>query len=368
MKVLALEAYHGGSHAAFLEDWISRSRHEFELLTLPAHKWKWRMRHGAVTFAEQIQELRGSFDVIFTSDMTNVAELRGLAGKRLLGVPIICYFHENQLTYPNRDPKERDLHMAFSNIVSAIAADSNWFNSAFHLEEFFEAAIDWMKRMPDFAPFDAIDSARRHSIVLHPGVEIPDASKSKSEGPLHICWAARWEHDKNPELFFTALEGLLTRNLPFEVSVLGQQFETSPAVFDRARSRLGDRIINWGYQEKREDYFNALSRADLIVSTADHEFFGLSVLEAMARGCVPILPRRLSYPELLATSPELSGVCFYDGECESLEEKLQSAIEWKLGREIIASLSREATKTASRFAWGDRVREMDIEIERMAAS
>ena len=52
--VLALNAYHGGSHQAFLNGWSGRSRHRFTTLTLPAYKWKWRMRHAAVAFAEQI--------------------------------------------------------------------------------------------------------------------------------------------------------------------------------------------------------------------------------------------------------------------------------------------------------------------------
>ena len=52
MRVLALNPYHGGSHRAFLDGWMANSRHRFTLLTLPAHHWKWRMRHAAVTFAE----------------------------------------------------------------------------------------------------------------------------------------------------------------------------------------------------------------------------------------------------------------------------------------------------------------------------
>ena len=56
MKVLALNPYHGGSHAAFLDGWREHSRHAFTVLSLPGHKWKWRMRHGAITLADRVNE------------------------------------------------------------------------------------------------------------------------------------------------------------------------------------------------------------------------------------------------------------------------------------------------------------------------
>ncbi|MDH4280617.1 MAG: hypothetical protein OEW83_21340, partial [Acidimicrobiia bacterium] len=49
----------------------------------------------------------------------------------------------------------------------------------------------------------------------------------------------------------------------------------------------------------RSEYLAALHRCDLVVSCARHEFFGVAVVEAVASGCVPLLPNDLSYPELI---------------------------------------------------------------------
>ena len=94
MKILALEPYYGGSHKAFLDGWIKRSRHSWKLLTLPPSKWKWRMRHSAVTLSENTAKLKEKCDLIFCSDMLNLPEFLGLSSS-LKGIPSVVYFHEN---------------------------------------------------------------------------------------------------------------------------------------------------------------------------------------------------------------------------------------------------------------------------------
>ena len=54
-----------------------------------------------------------------------------------------------------------------------------------------------------------------------------------------------------------------------------------------------------GYIDSKREYWEWLHKADWVLSTADHEFFGIAVVEALFAGCLPWLPERLSYRELL---------------------------------------------------------------------
>lgn len=366
MRVLAIEPYDGGSHAAFLDGWLLRSRHHWMRLGLPPFKWKWRMRHGAITMADRVSAALAdgaAWDVVFCSDMLNLAEFRGLASESVRRLPTVAYFHENQLTYPVRDEKERDWHFAFTNITTALAADAVWFNSAYHGDEFLDALPSFLRRMPDHQPLDATDRIRATSRVEHPGIEAFTVGPSRSAGPLQILWAARWEHDKDPETFFAAIQKLVDAGEEFRLSVVGEQFRDAPDVFDMARERFADRIDRWGYQPSRADFVEALLAADVIVSTAQHEFFGLSVVEAIAAGAYPLLPKRLSYPELLRLdeAPE-NECCFYDGSADDLAHKLAALIKRK---PLDASSARDAVE---RFDWSVRAPALDDALERLVQS
>ena len=330
MKILALEAYYDGSHRAFLDQWIERSSHDWDLLTLPGYKWKWRMRHSAITFAQQIDTAVNqgqSWDLLFCSDMVNLAELRGLLPSEVQALPTVVYFHENQLTYPVRFEQERDYQLAMTNLTTALAADQVWFNSCFHRDSFLEGLWTFLNRMPDYQHTEVVKTIRSKSLIAYPGIQEPAKRSQRQQGPPHILWAARWEHDKNPEDFFAALQSIQAQGIDFKLSVIGQHFSDTPEVFTRAREQFSDHIVHWGYQPSLQAYQQVLSEADIVVSTAQHEFYGIGILEAVAAGAFPLLPRRLSYPELfnLERDPQ-AGCFFYDGTVEGLTQALSKTL------------------------------------------
>lgn len=93
---------------------------------------------------------------------------------------------------------------------------------------------------------------------------------------LHLVWPHRWEHDKNPQLLADALIELNSRQIPFTLSIIGEKYQTYPSCFDEIHEKLKGKIKHFGYLT-REEYVVCLSEADIVISTADHEFYGVSM-------------------------------------------------------------------------------------------
>jgi glycosyltransferase involved in cell wall biosynthesis len=337
MRVLFIEPFYGGSHRLFADRFAEHSDHEIMLLTLPASFWKWRLRGGHLSLLEKISGLRGTFDVLVTTDMLSLAELKGVL-PWLAGVPSLVYFHENQLSYPVPKGEAPDVHFGFTNISTALAADGLVFNSRFHRREFLGGLETFLKAMPDHRPRRLAERVRPRARVVYPGVDCRELERlrpgEREARPLTILWNHRWEFDKGPESFFRVLRKLADDGLDFRVHLLGENFQVKPTPFLEARDFLGERLVTYGFLEAREDYVRALWDSDVVVSTAIHEFYGIAVMEAAYCGCRPLLPRRLSYPELYDEA------FFYDDE-EELEVTLRRFIAEGTGRGAWEAEQRE---------------------------
>lgn len=316
------------------------------------------MRHAPATFADMLREksIADSIDVVFCSDMLNLAELRGMA-PALVAKPTIAYFHENQYTYPVRVADERDLHFGFTNLMTALTADAVWFNSQYHCNVFLQAADSALRRMPDFASRTWVESVREKSSIHPPGIEVAPPRGVRKPGPLRILWAARWEHDKGPETFFQVIRQLKNSNCEFRLSVLGESFRSTPACFAAAEREFAQHIDHWGFCKSRDDYWQALLQADVFVSTAQHEFFGIAAAEALAAGCYALLPDRLAYPELVQGCGEF----LY--QQEELHGRLKSMCENP--ENIWRGDKNRASCLMQKYQWPQRVLEMDAAISGM---
>ncbi len=348
MEILFLEPFYAGSHKAVADGFATHSSHRVHILTLPARFWKWRMRGASLFFIRQVKHL-SDYDLVLATDMVDITDFKALAGKDC--PPIALYFHENQLSYPLSPGERRDFHLGFTNIISALAADRVFFNSHFHRDDFLNAAHSLIQRMPDCRPGWMLDKIKKKSFVLYPGIGIkpgPTPFPAEHEKALRfplVVWNHRWEHDKNPKMFFNVLEKIKKKGIGFYLAIMGEKYDAVPSEFDTAPERFRDELVVFGYQENSDDYLTWLHKGTVLVSTAVQENFGISVMEAVACGCFPLLPDRLSYPELFPP-PYRPDVIFKN------ETDLQARLEQVLTRpEAFYERRLALTRYAEKFSW-----------------
>ena len=347
MRIFLTEPYYTGSHQAWADGWQEVSQHEIHLLTMEGRFWKWRMHGGPVTLAHQAIDLAskvGLPDAIVASSMLDLATFLGLAGPQLGNPPSLLYMHENQLTYP-LSPRTRgeDLSYGFVNWRSMLAADQVVFNSHYHRDVFFEAVTPFLKNFPDYRQTDLVEQVRDKTSVIGVGIPIRPARESKQEAPL-VLWNQRWEYDKNPVEMFEILYRLADQGVAFRLAVTGENFRQVPTEFAEAEVRLGSHIVQFGFAEQ-DRYDELVAGADVVLSSAQHEFFGVSVAEAVAAGAFPILPNRLSYPELIPS--QAHAATLYE-EPEQAVELLAKALTDAGHRRDVTGITRPAM---DQFSW-----------------
>ena len=359
LRFLFLEPFCGGSHRDFAEGLTTHSRHRIERLEMPARFWKWRMRGAALYFAQRI-DFGAHYHGLIVSSLMSLSDLKALW--RGPFPPALLYFHENQFSYPLSPGETMDYQYGFTHIASALAADRVLFNSAYHRRTFLNALPGFIRMMPDCRPGGLPEAIAAKSEVVYPGCHFDsllDPPAPLTEPPL-IIWNHRWEHDKNPEAFFQALTAMRDRGKRFRVALLGERYTAVPQVFSTAAQLLGDRLVRSGRIAGRSAYYRQLSQGAIVISTALQENFGIAVVEAIRHGCVPLLPARLSYPELVP--PEWHAELLYVDQAD-LEDKLARLLDNIHAFEALRPALAAAMK---RFAWPRTVCQFDEELERLA--
>ena len=366
MEIVLLEPFLTGSHADWAQEYKQQSRHQVSIFGMKGQYWKWRMHGGAVTLARKFLATQCQPDLFLATDMLDLSTFLALTRHVTSAIPTAIYFHENQLTYPwspnDSDPKEqRDAHYGFINYLSALAADAVLFNSDYHRQSFLQELPKFLKSFPDHNEVETVDLIGAKSRTLHLGLDLnqfdqyrPQPGKPAAQHPL-ILWNHRWEYDKNPEEFFQALYLLQGQGVDFELAVLGESYSQVPEIFSEAKTRLSDRIIHWGYVTQFSDYATWLWRADILPVTSIHDFFGVSVVQALYCNCFPLLPKRLAYSEHIEANYQ--DCCFYS-DFDDLVARLRA-----LCLDVNSGAPKNLQTMVDHYDWGTAVMAYDDLLE-----
>jgi glycosyltransferase involved in cell wall biosynthesis len=345
MRVFVVSPYHGGSHAAWAEGYQRHSGHEVHLLTMEARFWKWRMFGASLTLADGAMALAdevGQPDLILATDMLDLPGFLGRARRGIGDPTVVLYMHENQLTYPLAHGAAEDLTYAFINWQSMEVADAVWWNTAFHRDRVLTELPALLGRFPDHRHSDYLGAVIDRMEVVPVGVEMSDLPLFDKTDPPLILWNHRWEYDKAPDAMMSALDSV--SDLEWRVAFCGENFRTVPDEFVEARARFSERVIHYGHAD-RPRYAALLAEATVALSTARQEFFGISMVEAAGAGCLPLMPDRLSYPEVFPS--ELHREVLYQDKV-GLAEMLRAALSDADAARAAGLRARDAVQ---RYRW-----------------
>lgn len=300
-RILILSAYDAASHQRWRQQ-LEESLPEFDwhCLSLPPRFFRWRIRGNALSWLND-PLLQQPWDLLLATSMTDLASLKGFH-PNLAQVPAILYMHENQFAFPTSERQTKSTEPALVNLFSAVAADQLLFNSEWNRNSFIDGVSFLLKKLPDAMPKDLVPSLLAKSSLLP--VPIDDklfVHRTRLTGIRcpHLIWNHRWEYDKGPDRLLKLLDKLVLRGQDFCLSLVGEQFRQQPEAFGKIQRDHHSRLLHFGYQAQVEEYHQLLQQADIVLSTALHDFQGLSMLEAMASGCLALAPNRLAYPEYI---------------------------------------------------------------------
>lgn len=353
-RTLILSAYHAKSH----EMWVNSMRRMLsscEVLSLAPRYFDWRVRGNPLSWYEDLQGLgekhqKTPFQQMIVTSMCDLAALAGIH-PWIGAIYKIVYFHENQFAYPSGS-KAPSLEVKMVGLYNAMAANQIVFNSHWNFDSFFEGVAGLISQFPDAVPNIQGDQGLIHSLKSK-SVVIPVPISSLSEYAaqlkphsieeyqsgqvIKVAWNHRWEYDKGPKELYQLVQGLQDRGVLFELHLFGERFRNQPDEFGLLSQLLGADLHIHQYDNQFEDYLEKLSHCHVVLSTALHEFQGLGILDGLASGCFPLVPKRLSYVEMYPEQYQYDDLHDAIAWLESFQEGIEpeTLTQFKLDRKAI---------------------------------
>lgn len=331
MNILLLSAYHSASHRYWCEGLMAElPEHNWTLRHQLARHFSWRIEaSGWLWSLSDDAAFQQHYDLIIATSLTQVVTLKATC-PALRDVPLWLYCHENQFAHPLSDQQQRAHQTAwqFKSLENAFCADWVSFNTAFNRDTFFSGARQLLKKFPEQLPGEPlVRLAERSDVLPVPLTERFVALREQPKDSDLIVWNHRWEWDKQPGRFLQALIELKRQGVHFRLAMLGSGGGRGDA-FAAERAVLGEKVVHWGEATPAE-YEAWIGRAAFGVSTALHDFQGLSMLELAQAGATCVVPRRQAYPECLPQAVFYPG---HESDASAEVAELAATLQPRLGR------------------------------------
>jgi alpha-1,3-mannosyltransferase len=159
--------------------------------------------------------------------------------------------------------------------------------------------------VPDFAMFRPLSD---RLTLIENGVNLRRVRFIPAEKrPNTFLFVGRIARNKRVDLLLRAFAALRPVNREFELRIVGQNWQDEVDTLRLLATELGiaDRVTSVGAVNDAA-LIDEYARARCFVSASEHEGFGISAVEAMAAGCVPVLSDIAAFRRLV--TPGVNGL------------------------------------------------------------
>lgn len=208
--------------------------------------------------------------------------------------------------------------------------------------------------------FDAKFNIKNKSkSIIYNGIDEKFFSQKKSirneKKEINIAFVGRLSYVKGVDLLIRAFSDVRKENKNAYLVIVGDGEEKEKLINLSTELNLSNRIR---FVERQSNVIEWLDLADIFVYPSIwEEGFGISVVEAMARGCIPITFKRGGLPEIIDNNQ--NGILVDDVNVKNLVKAIKQIImldEYKKNKIIYYAQS-----TAKRFTIENTIRSLESE-------
>lgn len=197
-------------------------------------------------------------------------------------------------------------------------------------------------------------SAIAPNIELIPnGIEIRDFKIERKAENNTLLYVGRISKNKRIDNLIETIAVLKDKIPDVKLYVIGEDWE---GILEDLKNltkerNVEDNVIFVGRIDKREEITEYYSRAKFFVSASEYEGFGISVLEAMAAGCIAVVNDIQAFRELVRDGE--------NGFIVDYSNKKAADIILELMHQDLTAISSEAQKTAEVHDWKNTIKKVE---------
>lgn len=174
-------------------------------------------------------------------------------------------------------------------------------------------------------------------------IKIRETVRSFENEVLTIGVVSRLEHIKGMDLVVPVFSKILKQGYKVKLIVVGDGSQRSE--MEQQASEFGvSGFIDWKGRTEQNKLQECYDRIDILLMPSRSEGFGLTAIEGMARGCIPVVSDTGGLPEVVQDN--ISGLLHKTEDIHDLADKIVSLCE---NRKKLESFSKNAVERAKMF-------------------